>query len=207
MISRCCRRSFETGKEARYASSSASRRCSRRFKRVSPYLRPSHITNNWDWLSLGQHHGLPTRLLDWTTNPFLALYFALEDANEGTGLVWAYEVKPDQEVDPTRKDTGSPFSQDKTRIFRPSAHSIRVSLQAGWHTVHRLHEKRILALDAMEYHRSHMVKIQLEPRAISTIMRDLELLGVTTATVYPDLVTVCAHLRRQFWRSVKQGPK
>lgn len=70
----------------------------RNFKKYA--FRPDVSSNtDWDWLALAQHHGLPTRLLDWTYSPYAALHFATANIEKYDidGVIWAlkYEALKD----------------------------------------------------------------------------------------------------------------
>jgi hypothetical protein len=58
----------------------------------------------WHWLSLAQHHGLPTRLLDWTFSPYTALHFVTANTEryDQDGAIWAVNYVKAHELLPEK---------------------------------------------------------------------------------------------------------
>ena len=85
----------------KYSKEDAERYLMTNFKaEATPHLIHTPSDEN-EWLAIAQHFGLPTRLLDWTTNALIALYFAVESQHDRDGDVWCAGIDSTTDCLPT----------------------------------------------------------------------------------------------------------
>jgi hypothetical protein len=174
------------------------------FKRYS-YSRDVtiNIENEWDLMALCQHHGLPTRLLDWSTNPLVALYFAFQHIYNKSDkrVVWGFVVYKDDIADTLAENISILKS---TKVYRPNHITKRITSQSGWFTCHKYNDDNSISrLNKVKKYieRKSLVKfvINNDDKIRNDILNNLDVLGINNYSLFPELDGLCYYLNWKYF--------
>jgi hypothetical protein len=149
--------------------------------------------DDWECLAVAQHHGLVTRLLDWSLNPLVATFFAVAERNEADGAVYCYS--PDLFID--RKML--PLDKlDRVACFLPRAINERMNRQAGVFTAHPDPATPLAEAElAPPLSGPNLVRVVIPSRLKLEVREILADYGVHLNGVFPDLDGLSRHVNWQ----------
>ena len=188
------------------------------------YSRPYFSTpvNDWEVLVAAQHHGLPTRLLDWTYSPLVAAHFATVEGEANTDrVVWRLDWKSvhrrfrfpelafliqdlegilggDKPLTPWALFSSPANARQFACMVDPPSLNPRIVVQSATFTL--CSDKRQPFDQFLEQHGlgSALTKFIIPAREAGRFRDQLDLVGMDERRLFPDLDGVAAEMRRYY---------
>jgi hypothetical protein len=153
------------------------------FRRRSRPFLPEAVTE-WELLAIMQHHGVPTRLLDWTRNPLVALFFAVQKEYLVDHAVYVF-IRDEIFI----PDGSSPFNHNSVDIVMPDYFTPRINAQSGAFTIHP---------NPLEpFTSKELDKLIIAASITQPLLHRLWLYGIHSARLFPDMQGAADYVR---WR-------
>ena len=142
--------------------------------------------NDWDMLTIAQHHGLATRLLDWTFNPLVAAFFAVQKPGEDDAIIYAYynpcSIKTEEvEV----------FEHEGVGKVKPYGTAPRVVRQSGIFTIHN---PPTLNIEDNLEEEHKLEKIIIDSSYRRELRFELSHYGINELSLFPDVDGLSQHV-------------
>lgn len=179
-----------------------------RFRQNANLLVTNRLDNDFDWLFVMQHYGVPTRLLDWTESPLASLYFATLGHPKADADVWAlFPLKLNHHASKRPKDAKYVPSFNDTEIvgnystlsiettpledINPLAvmatrNNSRIQAQLGVFTISHLSK---IPLETIG-NKNHLLRFKIPASAKLQIRKQLRRLAVSKFTLFPELSSI-----------------
>lgn len=176
---------------------------------------PKSSFAKWRILTWLQHYGTPTRLLDWTEDSLVALWFAINarlsqieggDSSKNTvATVWIVKTSEAQWLKLTdSEDCLAPNSISDSKFVRPPEIDARVVAQRSVFSAHRLPRSNLDCVQGLwpdwssKLKSGEMIALSCDDSILSKLFASLKNEGVTRRSIYPDLDDVSNDLNRKY---------
>jgi len=149
--------------------------------------------NEYEWLALAQHHGMSTRLLDWTSSALAALWFTVTSRRKtnSNGVIWRLKFEESDIIYPKKEDL--PYQSTETKIFHPTHIEQRFSAQGGWFTVHNYKDKKVTLDNELSFEEK-LDKLIIKKSEFGKIKSSLNLCGINKLSLFPDFGGLSEHI-------------
>ena len=163
-------------------------------------------TSDLEKLAIAQHHGLATRLLDWTKNPLVAAYFSVISNPQDAGAIYILEVPNDFSTKDMKLDTLKEHSG--VLAYIPRLITSRIVNQKGMFTVHCPANKEIeLSESRISKGYKNLTKIIISPSLKSEVEKMLDDYGINWQTLFSDLDGLSKYKNRYTQQMVARNAK